>query len=101
MDTRIDQANDRVVRQEPHPDSPEHDDRQALVDRLMSEVDYLRGQLDKQTHLLAASMAQTSDMVKQLKALPRERPPLGEKVRGMFNRLRKNTPDTYAEGNAS
>lgn len=51
------QANAHVDSHESHANSQERNGQQALIDRLTSEVDYLRDQLDKQTHLLAASTA--------------------------------------------
>lgn len=99
--TQFEQAEALQDSQTPDADSPGHTDQKALIDRLSSEVDYLRGQLNKQTHLLAASTAQNSDMVKQLQAPPHERPPLGERVRCMFNRLRKSAPDAHTEADAS
>ena len=70
VDTQIEQANDKEVSQQPNAISAERPDQQALIDRLTSEVDYLRDQLDKQTHLLAASTAQNSDMVQKLNPPP-------------------------------
>ena len=70
-DMQFGQANDHVDSHELHADSPERSEQQVLIDRLTSEVDYLRDQLDKQTQLLAASTAQNSDMVARLNPLPR------------------------------
>ena len=47
-------------------------EQSVLVDRLQSEVDYLRGQLDKQTSLLAITAQQNTTLVKQLDSPPRE-----------------------------
>ena len=47
-------------------------EQSVLVDRLQSEVDYLRGQLDKQTSLLAITAQQNTTLVKQLESPPRE-----------------------------
>ena len=71
MDTQIEQANDKEDSQQSNPVFPERSEQQVLIDRLTSEVDYLRDQLDKQTQLLAASTAQNSDMVARLNPLPR------------------------------
>ena len=88
---QFEQANDHVDSQDPHADSPGYTDQKSLIDRLTSEVDYLRGQLNKQTHLLVASTAQNSDMVKQLQAPPRRS--LIEKARKMFDRRPAGSPD--------
>ena len=90
-DRQFEQADAHRDSQTRHADSPDHDDHQALIDRLSSEVDYLRGQLNKQMHLLAASTAQNSDMVKQLQAPPRRS--LIEKARKMFDRRPTGSPD--------
>ena len=82
VDTQFEQANDKENSREPHPISPERNDQQPLISRLTSEVDYLRDQLDKQTHLLAASTAQNSDMVQKLNPPPR--PSWVERVRNRF-----------------
>ena len=62
-DTQIEQASDKEDSQESNPVFSQQTDQQALIDRLTSEVDYLRDQLDKQTHLLAASTAQNNNMM--------------------------------------
>ena len=82
VDTQIEQANDKEVSQDTRTSSPERADQQPLIDRLTSEVDYLRDQLDKQTHLLAASTAQNSDMVQKLNPPPR--PSWVERVSNRF-----------------
>ena len=99
VNSQFEQSNDRVNSQSPQTDSPVRTDQQALIDRLTSAVDYLHGQLDKQTHLLAALTAQNSDMAKTLNPPPR--PSLGTKVRGMVSRLRKCAPDTQSQGETS
>ncbi len=58
-------------RHEPHPDCLERDAQQALINHLTSEVEHLRKQEDKLTHLLVGSTAQNSDMMKQLQVPPR------------------------------
>ncbi len=70
VDTQIEQANDKEDSHTPHAVSAERIDQQPLIDRLTSEVDYLRDQLDKQTQLLAASTAQNDDMVAKLNPPP-------------------------------
>ena len=89
---QFEQADAHRDSQTRHADSPDRNDHQALIDRLSSEVDYLRGQLNKQMHLLAASTAQNSDMVKQLQTPPRRS--LIEKARKMFDRRPTGSPDT-------
>ena len=42
------------------------DNQSALVARLESEVEYLRGHLDKQTQLLAIAAKQNDDLISQL-----------------------------------
>ena len=79
VDTQIEQANDKEVSHNSHAVSPDRTDQQPLIDRLTSEVDYLREQLDKQTHLLAASTAQNGEIVQKLNAPPQ--PSWFEKVR--------------------
>ena len=69
-DTQIEQASDKEDSQESNPVVSQQTDQQALINRLTSEVDYLRDQLDKQTHLLAASTAQNSNMIVQLNPPP-------------------------------
>ena len=69
-DMQFGQANDHVDSHELHADSPESNGQQPLIDRLTSEVDYLRDQLDKQTQLLAASTAQNNNMVQMLNSPP-------------------------------
>ena len=82
-DTQFEQASDHVDSQESHAISPERNDQQPLIDRLTSEVDYLRDQLDKQTQLLAASTAQNSSMVARLNLPPR--PSWVERMRTRFS----------------
>ena len=89
LDTQIEQANDKEVSQDTHTSSPERADQQPLIDRLTSEVDYLRDQLDKQTHLLAASTAQNSDMVQKLNP-----PPQSSWVERVRNRFVKKPGDS-------
>ena len=67
---QFEQADAHQDSQTPHVDSLGHTDHKELIDRLTSEVDYLRGQLDKQTHLLAASTSQNTDMMKKLSPPP-------------------------------
>ena len=71
MITQFEQANDQVDSQASYANSPERNDQQALIGRLTSEVDYLWGQLDKQTQFLAASTPQNSKMVARLNPSPR------------------------------
>ena len=82
VDTQIEQANDKEVSQQPNAISAERTDQQPLIDRLTSEVDYLRDQLDKQTQLPAVSTAQNSDMVAKLN--PPCQPSWFEKARRKF-----------------
>ena len=70
VDTQIEQANDKEDSQQPNAISAERNDQQPLIDRLTSEVEYLRDQLDKQTQLLAASTAQNNNMVQLLNSPP-------------------------------
>ena len=70
VDTQIEQASDKEDSQESKPVFSQQTDQQALIDRLTSEVDYLRDQLDKQSQLLAASTAQNSNMMVQLNPPP-------------------------------
>lgn len=91
---------------ENHAAAPERDAQQALIDQLTTENEFLREQLRAQTNttnILAASTVQNREMAKQPKALPR--PSIIDKARGktrgLFNRLRKNTPESQTESDAS
>ncbi len=67
--------------------------QRPLIDCLISEVNYLRSQLDKQTQLLAALTAQNSNMMAKLKPAPR--PSWFERIRQKFPvNSAKNEPDT-------
>ena len=83
-DVQSEQPNDQEYSQVPHSSSQESSDQQPLIDRLTSEVDYLRDQLDKQTQLLAASTAQNSHMVAKLN--PPAKPSWVERVRERFSK---------------
>ena len=80
---------------EPHTGVPESDAQKVLIDHLTTENAFLRDQLAKQTSLLAASTAQNAEAMKQLNPPPK--PTLSEKIRGIYDRVRKKTPDAQPE----
>ena len=68
------QADSHVSNQDEHLNSQSDQGAEwsELVARLQSEVDYLRGQLDKQTSLLAITAQQNTALAKRLEPPPRE-----------------------------
>ena len=74
VDNHSEHADRQMNSQDEHGGSQSRQgaDKSELVTQLQSEVDYLRGQLDKQTSLLAITTQQNTTMVKQLESPPRE-----------------------------